>query len=310
MAIVSKFYDGPVTESDWAQNRLGVPAYGVAGSSDWLVSAVAGQDRTVSIAAGSGFGHGVADTSDANETIQLDTISSGSRWDLIAMRRDWQPAAGGPSAFVKVTGTGTKQLPAGRLNDPGVQDDQPLALVQVSAGQTQPTAIVDLRVWSSNGGVTIADELALSYLNQPGARVLHGANEWAYLRDSNGVFGWSLRNGVPPKTTLQPASGSKALAGYAFPAIREVVPGLAVVEGIFVPGSPKEGTHLTLPVSVSSLGPTSRQRIGCTFRTTSGGNGTALAEVRSPNSTETYIDFYGLPSDTAYVTTGFQWFTK
>lgn len=198
MAIESRFYDTVpgvgITETEWAQNRFGGPAYGVKGAADWKVTAVAGQDRTISISAGSGFGHGVSDTSDANETIQLDPISSGTRWDLIAMRRDWQPAAGGPSAFVKVSGSSAKKIPANRVSNPGVQDDQPLFLVQVTAGKTEPTGFVDLRCWSANGGIIIADKLALDYLAVPGARVLLGGTEYRYMpADSLGNFAWEER---------------------------------------------------------------------------------------------------------------------
>lgn len=202
MAIESRFYDTlpgvGITETEWAQNRFGGPAYGVKGAGDWKVTAVAGQDRTVSIAPGTGFGHGVSDTTDANETIQFDPIASGTRWDLIAMRRDWQPAAGGPSAFVKVAGSSAKKIPANRVNNPGVQDDQPLYLVQVTggpgfgSGQITGTA-VDLRCWSANGGVIIADKLALDYLAVPGARVLLGGTEYRYLPDALGNFAWEER---------------------------------------------------------------------------------------------------------------------
>jgi hypothetical protein len=190
MAIVSKFYDGPVSETDWAKNRLGAPLYGVNGADDWRVTAVSGADRTISIATGSGFGQGVADTSDTNVTIQLGTIASGTRWDLVAMRRDWQPAAGGPSAFVAVAGTSSKALPADRQNTPGMVDDQPLALVQVTAGETLPSAVVDLRCWSSNGGIEAADALALQYLQTPGAAIKIGGSLWRYERDANGLWTW------------------------------------------------------------------------------------------------------------------------
>lgn len=195
MAIVSKFYDGPVTESDWAKNRMGSPFYGVNTSDSWNVSATTG-DRTISIAVGDGFGHGVADVSDTNVTLQLDPITSGSRWDLIAMRRDWQPVAGGPSAFVKVTGQASKIIPAGRLNNPGVQDDQPLALVQVTAGQTQPTAIVDLRCWAGPGGLEARDDLARSYLAYPGAEVRIGQAVWRYTAQPNNLWAWVPDYGI------------------------------------------------------------------------------------------------------------------
>jgi hypothetical protein len=222
MAITSKFYDTAITESDWAENRFGDARYGVVGANDWKVTAVAGADRTVSISPGKGFGHGIADVSDTNVTIQLDPIASGSRWDLIAMRRDWQPLAGGPSAFVKVTGSSAKGIPGTRVNDPGVQDDQPVYLVQVTAGDTNPTGFVDLRCWAANGGLVVADKLALDYLNVPGARVLLGGTEYRYIPNSAGDFAWESRetmfrewNAVTTITVPNAAGASRAVS---FPA--------------------------------------------------------------------------------------------
>lgn len=153
-------YDGTVSETQIARMAHNFGAdYAVEGAADWKVTAVAGQDRTVAIAPGTGYGHFVRDTTDSIATIQLATITSGTRWDLIVCRRDWQPP-GGVSTFEKVQGTSSKVIPSGRLVGPGVKDDQPLALVQVTAGQTLPTAIVDLRTWPSKV-ITASDLLAL-----------------------------------------------------------------------------------------------------------------------------------------------------
>lgn len=194
----SGYYDGATTEKLRAETWMG-PTYGVRGADDWKVTAVPAADRTVSIAPGSGFGHGVPDTTRTNDTIQLDTVASGSRWDMVAVRRDWQPAAGGPSQFVKINGSSAKALPAVGTSTaswnrrPGVVDDQPLYLVQTTAGQTQPTGFVDLRCWAGPGGLVAVDTLALSYLTVPGAAVRIGEYLYTYVPDSNGVFGWDAR---------------------------------------------------------------------------------------------------------------------
>jgi hypothetical protein len=197
MAITSTFYDttpgNGITETQWAVNRFGGPSYGVAGANDWKVTAVAGQDRTVSIAAGKGFGFGVADVSDTNETRQLALVPSGTRWDLISAHRDWQPSGGGPTSFTVIQGISTPTIPAARVHDPGVEDDQPIALVEVIAGQTGVGRIIDLRCWASNGGLVAADLLARDYLATPGARVLIGNLEYRYLPDSTGSFAWEYR---------------------------------------------------------------------------------------------------------------------
>lgn len=195
VTFISHGYDtttgNPYTEIAWADAhpRIGSGTYGVRSGGDWKVTAVAGQDRTVSIAAGFGWGSGVIDQTVANDTIQLDTISSGSRWDLIVARRDWTPTAG-ETVFMKINGGSVKAIPGGRLETPGGIDDQPLALVQVTAGQTQPTAIVDLRCWAVNGGMVAKDDLVKSYLNDLGTELYINGVQWRYIPGANDVPEW------------------------------------------------------------------------------------------------------------------------
>lgn len=217
MAITSIGYDGSITELQWAAlaGYLGAD-YAVGGPDDWKVEAVAGQDRVVRVKAGDGYGHGVLDTSTADETLQLPLVASGSRWDLVCAHRDWQPP-GGATTFGYVQGTATQQLPGGRLADPGVQDDQPLALVQVTAGQQMPTGIVDLRTWPSKvitaGSLLALPDAAVGTIGQ-----VAGA-EYVCALDSTGAPVWvqsdptavrlspppiSLDGGTPPAV---PTSG-------------------------------------------------------------------------------------------------------
>lgn len=179
-------YDGTVSETQIARMAHNFGAdYAVEGAADWKVTAVAGQDRTVAIAPGTGYGHFVRDTTDSIATIQLATITSGTRWDLIVCRRDWQPP-GGVSTFEKVQGTSSKVIPSGRLVGPGVKDDQPLALVQVTAGQTLPTAIVDLRTWPSKV-ITASDLLALPNAALGTEAVVSGTRYRRELDNTNNV---------------------------------------------------------------------------------------------------------------------------
>jgi hypothetical protein len=137
-----------------------------------------------------GFGNGVTDKTYENETIQLDTIATGSRWDLIACRRDWTPTAG-VSKFVKVNGGATAVVPGGRLLGPGNIDDQPLALVQVTAGQTQPTGFIDLRTWAGDGGgLVAAHDLVRSFLGQTGTRIWINGVDWIRRSGANDTPEW------------------------------------------------------------------------------------------------------------------------
>lgn len=196
VAFISNGYDTtpekPYGEGVWADSHpsIGLASYGVRSAGDWKVTAVSGQDRTVSISAGRGFGHGVTDKTVANDTIQLDTISSGSRWDLIVCRRDWTPTAG-VSSFVKVNGGATAVIPGGRQVGPGNIDDHPLALVQVTAGQTQPTQIIDLRTWAGDGGGLVANhDLVRSFMNAVGTRLQISGTDWVRIVGANDTPEW------------------------------------------------------------------------------------------------------------------------
>jgi hypothetical protein len=203
----------PYTEVPWADAHpsIGSARYGVRSPADWKVTAVSGADRTVSIAAGRGFGHGVTDKTVANETIQLDVVAGTAgtvRWDLIVCRRDWTPT-GGTSQFLKVTGGATPVIPGGRLVGPGNIDDQPIALVPVIAGQTQPGTIIDLRTWSGDGGgIYGKDPLILSYLNSTGTRININGVDWIRRPGANDVPEWYCPD---EPTILAPLS----VAGYS-----------------------------------------------------------------------------------------------
>jgi hypothetical protein len=213
--FISNGYDttttNPYTEGAWADAHpvIGLAKYAVRSPLDWKVTAVAGQDRTVSIAAGSGVGHGVTDKTVANDTIQLDSVGSGSRWDLIACRRDWTPTAG-ESEFVKVNGGANATIPGGRQTNPGGIDDQPLALVEVRAGQTELGTIIDLRTWVGDGGGLVANhDLVRSFLNKAGTRLNIAGIDWLRRVGANDTNEW-VKLGEAGKHPLFGAGGTLA----------------------------------------------------------------------------------------------------
>lgn len=240
--FISNGYDTtpekPYGEGVWADAFpiIGQASYGVRSSTDWKVTAVSGQDRTVSIAAGRGFGHGVTDKTVANETIQLDTITSGSRWDLIACRRDWTPTAG-VSQFVKVNGGATAVIPGGRLASPGGIDDQPIALVQVTSGQTQPTAVIDLRTWSGDGGGVIANhDLVRTYLDAVGTRLNISGLDWVRRVGANDTPEWFKAGDASvadvPWTSLATVQGFTPLSTSGWSGVKYAVKnGWVIVNG-------------------------------------------------------------------------------
>lgn len=195
MAITSVGYDGTVDEVQWATMvpKVGGYEYGVNGAGDFAVSQVAGT-RMISVAAGLAWGRGVMDVSDTAAVIQLETVATGSRYDLIALRRSWGPANGGPSEIVVIKGTSSKAIPSGRQANPGVSDDQPLALVRVQAGSASIPEIIDLRVWGRNGGQLFAkDDLVRSYMNSVGTEICVGSTEWQRIAGANNVAEWINR---------------------------------------------------------------------------------------------------------------------
>ena len=221
MAFTSIGYDGSVNEKQWAEliPSAGSSTYGIKDADDLKVTAVAGQPFTLSVASGTGWGHGVVDTETANTTVACPTVSSGTRWDMIALRRNWQPLAGGPTSVVAVAGTATKELPGDRKVVPGVEDDQPLALVQWSSLQTQPAAIIDLRCWAGNGGMVAVAPEAKLYLAKLGARVSIAGIDWQYGVGDNDLAGWNQLNWPLSTPITKIGAGWKALTGAHTPRI-------------------------------------------------------------------------------------------
>lgn len=186
MAFVNAGYDGTVDEVQFAKllNR-----YAVVGPDDFKASNTTG-DRMLSIANGTALGPGSLNVGTAFSPIQFDAVTSGTtRWDLVVLRRNWQPASGTTTLEV-VKGGASPVLPS-RNQNPGVIDDQPLYLQQVNAGSTSLGTRIDLRVWQGPGGAEAADKLALTYLAQPGAAVKVGQSLFRYELGANGVWAWA-----------------------------------------------------------------------------------------------------------------------
>ncbi|RJU01973.1 hypothetical protein D6T65_04965 [Arthrobacter frigidicola] len=209
MAIVSAGYDGTVDEVQFAKL---LKRYSVVGAADFAASTIAG-DRMVSIPGGTALGPGTVDVASDLAPIQFASAGTGTRWDMVVLRRDWQPP-GGLTELRIIQGGGVKALPAVGTSDgawnrrPGIRDDQPLYLQEVKGNILGER--VDLRCWAANGGLAAADSFAKAYLNEPGTSLTVGDTVWQYLPGDNGVFGW-VASAVPP-TYLSPLSPSTAYA--------------------------------------------------------------------------------------------------
>lgn len=189
VAIITAGYDGTVDETQLAEMFY---RYSVLGPEDFKATTQAG-DRILAIADGVALGPATRDVATALPNIQFVAAAAGTtRWDMVALRRDWQPP-GGTSAIVIIQGPAAKGYPAeGTATNqwnrrPGIMDDQPLYLQEVigtSLGQR-----IDLRCWAGHGGLVAASTDAKAYLERPGAEVLIGTDRWTYTVD-NGVAGW------------------------------------------------------------------------------------------------------------------------
>lgn len=186
MAFTSAGYDGTVDETQFAKMlpRGGAAEYGVDKVGDFAVTVVAG-DRMLSVAPGTAWGHSVVDASDSAVTVQLDSVVSGTRYDMIVLRRDWQPPGGATTVQV-IKGNSTWQTLPTRQNIPGVIDDQPLAIVAVQQNSTAIVKVDDLRCWGRNGGVAAVDDRVLQYLDAMGTVVRIGRSQYARLKGAGG----------------------------------------------------------------------------------------------------------------------------
>jgi len=246
MAIQSVGYDGSVDEQDWANlARFLGKAPCTLGATGWQVTAVTGPDRTVRVAAGTGYGWGVMDVSTASVDLQLDTPTL-ARWDAIVARRDWQPTPGGGTTFVVVKGASgvTPALPATLLNSPGVQADQVLALVQVQAGISTPTAVIDLRK-DLDGHVKSKDAAALV-----GGRLLDVGWSpflyWSSLAKQSYQAEYAVRDGV---FMMRGDGGPKTVSAWVGPGTK----GIGTVPAGFEPPVPVRVALATLGASPADL---------------------------------------------------------
>lgn len=207
-------YAGSITETTGKDywNRIGASKYGVVGAGDLKVSTTTG-DRMLLVASGIAWGHNIQDTLATSVSVQLNSVASGSRYDLVVVRRD----VTAKTTIEVVQGTGTKAIPS-LTSTAASHADQPIALCRVDAGSTTVQEIIDLRCWAANGGVVISNQLALDYLNIPGARVLQGGTEYRYLPDALGVFGWESREtmfrewNANTSVTTSGAGGTKSVS--------------------------------------------------------------------------------------------------
>ena len=169
--------------------------FSVSGPDDWKVSPLGSLDRGIRVEVGTGHGDGVTVVTHEYETMSLPYPDVPTRWYLIARRRNWSGT--GTATLVALPAGTTPSLPAvgdaptQMKNKPGIESDQPIALVPVTQkDRTVGAGIINLHSWAGPGGVEAAHELALEYLREPGASVKVGSSIWRYELQANNVWDW------------------------------------------------------------------------------------------------------------------------
>ncbi|MCT1363973.1 hypothetical protein [Microbacterium sp. p3-SID131] len=274
MTITSVGYAGTITDSNW--RRMATAAvgslYGVDDFTSFRVTAGPG-DRALAIADGGAFGLGVRDESDTPIVLNGDPVASGSRWDLVVLRRDWNAKETTP---LIIAGSPTKALPD-RYTGWGTMNDQPLALVRFAAGQSTAQEIVDLRCIPADAGVVAFDPLTLSYLDRVGTQVRIGDTLWTRTVNATGSPLW-VSTDLTDTGWVNVPLGPKWVAVSGYPLrVRRIGP-VAYLRGAVKAGSgagyESLGTVPTLfrPTATAPLGATVTQSkaYGEMFVTTTG----------------------------------------
>lgn len=200
MAITnSRGYPGLVTASDYAiLSRHQGQTYAVMAHNHYDATAGTG-DRGVSISTGTAIGHGVM-VENTGTPVNLNANvmgSAGSRWDTVAVERDWVSKT---SSLVILQGTSAKAISGARLQNVGTgKDHQPLWLIRVENGKTAIQEFVDLRVWQQDSGLYAVDPMARDYMNALGTDMLckNGIRYIRVLDTTSGLPVWSEHRQAP-----------------------------------------------------------------------------------------------------------------
>lgn len=184
-------FKGTVDTADWAMIAGQGARYSVGGATDLRVSP-ATADRSVTIRPGTAWGDGVLSEFDTSTSLQANSISSGERWDTVVVRRTWQPDSTptGTAQLMIIAGSSTKTVASSRKTAAGTDEsDQPIALIRVRAGLSQVQEVADLRAWHG-GALTVADEAAMGYLDDPGATLNLGERQYRRVINAAGNAVW------------------------------------------------------------------------------------------------------------------------
>lgn len=156
-----------------------------------------GANRQISIAPGAGMVGGSRVRSTSVETVTLDTVSSGSRWDVVCLRVDW---LAGTAAIVVVKGTssGFNTVTSGTSPDtskvnrlPGIMYDLQLAICKVTTSGV--SEMVDGRMWGGDGAAffvsqSLIDNTWTMGWCKPGTTIQTDKGQYTKRLDNDGTW--------------------------------------------------------------------------------------------------------------------------
>jgi hypothetical protein len=202
MAIESIGYPGSIEPGpSWGLSQMGLGRrYWVKSPSDCKVTPRSNGTRQVNISAGYIGGWGVVDHNTSTAVVTLPTVSSGTRWFAVYARRNWNSGNVGTTFVADTVGlTSSATLPERNTDGDGSDggsglDDQPLALVPLTAGATVPGTPIDLRVFSSaeSGLMVASSDLVLQYMNEVGDVIRIGNKTYSRVINSAGSPVWDV----------------------------------------------------------------------------------------------------------------------
>lgn len=212
MAIQSWGYPSTISPGPvWANLQLGLGRrYMVAAQTDLAVTAVAGGTRQISISGGYASGWGVLDFFDAPYVLALPVVTSGTKWFMVVLRRT-HGTTNATTVVAIDAGTSGALLPTRNTNR-GVLDDQPIAMVPLTAGDTVPGTPIDLRVMGADTGeIAAKSDLVLQYMQGIGVRIRINGILWTRVANPSGGSGQVWLKEAPPSL----ANGSSVFVPQA-----------------------------------------------------------------------------------------------
>lgn len=183
MTIESAGYGGDIDTVQWAQLQpLLAARYGVQDSASCQVEPYTTGTYQVQVSTGFAGGWGVVDQITATELYTLPNPASGTQYFLVGLLRDWSAKTTTVSHIL--AGTSLPSSMPARPQDPGnTQDFQPLALVSLANGATEPQVVYDLRAAGGPNTFNMSADLAtlpnwLAYMAFEGNTIWTGHKRW------------------------------------------------------------------------------------------------------------------------------------